>query len=558
MEKYAMKKLTKTAMVLCAAAGVLSLVIFIPQVREMVIGIVERLRGQMIEHEVGHRKLIAIEIEFLLLVSTGVFLLSGNSIGKNFGLNGKTAKLLSWAFVGTVSVCLVIVAGISGDIWVDETFSLGLARHGIKDLVSLTAQDTLPPLYYVLLRLAMILFPNSVFAAKIVSVVPVVLLLCAATAFFAKEYSYRSALLFNALLASTYSVLQYAVEIRMYSWSLLFCGLCAISSWYMIKTGSLKSFLAYVIFAECGAYCHHWTAFGLALHFALVSVLCLVKDRKSLKNILIAASVGVALYLPWAFVVVRQVSRVVGNFWIPRITAKKFIEFILTVIPLLGIAKIAAIAFISWLFVLCATIVRKKELNGCYLLACLLTPFLLILCATVISLAVRPMFVSRYVLPMIAFVVFFIVLACEECRVNKKFVFVFICLALLCSAVSIGVLFRSEKSVARTDRAFEEMMREHLTERTVFVFGKTINSHIPCCIAYRYPHNRIYGYGISELWASVYFYDRKNLIDNLDGESDLCLVLPQDEEPPSEFAGVEPIEAKMSTYPAHKFYFVKR
>ena len=558
MKDEKVRKWAKIAMVLCATAGVLSLVIFIPQVREMVIGIVERLRGQMIEHEVGHRKLIAIEIEFLLLVSTGVFLLSGNSIGKNFGVNEKTAKLFSWAFVGAVSVCLVIVAGISGDIWVDETFSLGLARHSIKDLVSLTAQDTLPPLYYVLLHLAMTLFPNSVFAAKIVSVVPVVLLLCATTAFFAKEYSYRSALLFSALLASTYSVLQYAVEIRMYSWSLLFCGLCAISSWYMIKTGGLRSFLAYVIFAECGAYCHHWTAFGLALYFALVSVLCLVKDRKSLKNILIAAAVGVALYLPWAFVVVRQVSRVVGNFWIPRITAKKFIEFILTVIPLPGIAKIAAIAFIGWLFVLCTTIVRKKELNGCYLLACLLTPFLLILCATVISFAVRPMFVKRYALPLIVFVVFFIVLACEECRVSKRLVFVFTCFALLCSAVSMGVLFCSEKSVARTDRAFGEMMREHLTERTVFVFGETIDSHIPRCIAYRYPENCICGYEIPALWTSAYFYDRRNLIDTLDGESDLCLVLQQDEEPPSEFAGVEPIVAKMSTYPAYKFYFLRK
>ena len=101
-------------------------------------------------------------------------------------------------------------------------------------------------------------------------------------------------------------------------------------------------------------------------------------------------------------------------------------------------------------------------------------------------------------------------------------------------------------------------MREHLTERTVFVFGETINSHIPSCIAYRYPENRICGYEIHTLLASVYFYDRKNLIDTLDGESDLCLVLQQDEEPPSEFAGVEPIEAEMSTYPVHKFYFVKR
>ena len=554
MEEATQTKLARIVMVLCAAAGVLSLVIFIPQVREMIIGLGERYVGRPLTHEVWHGRFIKWELQFLVLAFALVFLFSG----RNFEINERYAKVFSWIFVGVVSVCLVIAAGMSNDIWLDETFSLGLARHSIKDLVQLTAQDVHPPLYYIFLRPAMMLFPNSVFAAKIVSVVPVVLLLCAATVFFAKEYSYQSAMLFDVVLMSAYSVLQYAVEIRMYSWSLLFCGLCTIASWYMVRTGSLKSFLLYILFAECGAYCQYWTAFGIAIHFAFVSAVCLAKDRKSLKNILIAAAVGVALYLPWAFVVVRQVSGVVGNLWIPRITAKKFIEFILTVIPLPGIAKIAAIAFIGWLFVLCATIVRKKELNGCYLLVCLLTPFLLILCATVISFAVRPMFVKRYALPLIAFVVFFIVLACEECRVSKKLVFVFTCFALLCSAVSMGVLFRAEKSVSRTDRAFEEMMREHLTERTVFVFGETINSHIPRCIAYRYPESRICGYEISALWTSAYFYDRRNLIDTLDGESDLCLVLQQDEEPPSEFAGVEPIVAKMSTYPAHKFYFIKR
>ena len=63
------------------------------------------------------------------------------------------------------------------------------------------------------------------------------------------------------------------------------------------------------------------------------------------------------------------------------------------------------------------------------------------------------MFVKRYALPLIVFVVFFIVLACEECRVNKKLVFVFTCFGLLWSAVSMRVLFRSEKSTAITDRA---------------------------------------------------------------------------------------------------------
>ncbi|MDE6720250.1 MAG: glycosyltransferase family 39 protein [Treponemataceae bacterium] len=554
MKEEAMKKLARIAMILCAVAGMLSLVMFVPQVRELIIGLGERMVGRPLTHEVWHGRFIRWELQFLVLVLVACFILSGRAVE----INIRGMKIITWTFIGAVSVCLVVAAGISADIWLDETFSLGLARHSMKDLVQLTAQDTLPPLYYIFLRPAMVLFPDSVFAAKVVSVVPVVLLLCSVAAFFSKQYSYRSALLFCALLASTSSVLFYAIEIRTYSWCMLFCGLCAISSWYMVRSGSWRSFLAYIFFAECGAYCHYWTAFGLAINFTLVSAVCLRKNRKLLGRILISVVLGIVFYLPWSFVVIGQVSRTANDFWIAPITVRYFTGYIFTVIPMSNVAKLAAIALLVWLFVRSLQGLRKKDEKSVFLLICLFTPFLLILCATVISFAVRPLFIMRYAVPFVAFTVFFIVLACEECGVGRNVVLVFLCMGILCSIVSMERFFRTEKSFSDADNAFVAMMNENLTERTVFVFGETIDSHIPRCIAYRYPQNRICGCEITALWTSAYFYDRKNLIATLDGEDDLCLVLPEDEPPPREFEGIEPKVARMSVYPSYKFYFIKR
>lgn len=554
MKEKTMKKLERISKILCVAAGVLSLVMFIPQVREVIIGLGEKYVGRPLTHVVWHGRFIKWELHFLVLDFAVLFML----FDRITEINEHGMKIITWIFIGAVSVCLVVVAGISADIWIDETFSLGLARHSIKDLVRLTAQDTLPPLYYIFLRPVMLLFHDSVFAAKVLSVVPVVLLLCAAAAFFAKEYSYRSALFFCALLASTPSVLLYAVEIRTYSWCLLFCGLCAISSWYMVRSGSWRSFLAYIFFAECGAYCHHWTAFGLAIHFVLVGILCLRKDGKLLRRILISVALGIVLYLPWAFVVMGQVSRVANDFWIEPITIRSFIEYILTVIPMRSMAKLATIAILGWLFIRCLQGLFKKDEKSVFLLICLFTPFLLILSATGISFAVRPIFITRYAVPFVVFTAFFIILACKECCVNRKVVFIFLCMGILYSVVNMERFFHSEKSTSDADNEFVAMMNENLTERTVFVFSETINNHIPYCIAYRYPQNRICGYEIHPLWTSAYFYDCKNLIDTLDGEDDICLVLPEDELPPREFEGVEPKVVRMSIYPSHKFYFIKR
>lgn len=68
MKEETMRKWAKIAMVLCAAAGVLSLVIFIPQVREMIIGLGEKYVGRSLTHEVWHGRFINYEEHFLAVV----------------------------------------------------------------------------------------------------------------------------------------------------------------------------------------------------------------------------------------------------------------------------------------------------------------------------------------------------------------------------------------------------------------------------------------------------------------------------------------------------------
>ena len=116
----------------------------------------------------------------------------------------------------------------------------------------------------------------------------------------------------------------------------------------------------------------------------------------------------------------------------------------------------------------------------------------------------------------------------------------------------------SERLRGKENKFFEQMMSKNLTEETVFIFRDTMDDHIPSCIAYRYPNNRICNYELPELWTSVYNYNRSNLIENYENEKDLCLVINQDEEPTVEFADIEPITAKVEIHSPVKFYFLKK
>lgn len=555
MKPAKMNQIKKIAVIICSAAAILSLTIFIPYIRELILLFGEKLIRRPLTHAVWHARFIRWEIEFLIIASV-MFLIQVFSLEK---LNSeKVLQVLSWSFIVIFSLMLLITACQSDDIWVDETFSLGLARHSFKDLIKITAKDVHPPLYYMILKIAMLIFPGSICAAKIVSAIPVIAILCIANHFFSKEFSIKYGLLFNILLASTYSVLIYAVEIRMYSWCLLFCCLCCIASFYIINKGDWKDFLIYVFFAECGAYSQYWTAFGLAINFSLICLVSFINNKKNLTKIIISVLLGIILYLPWVKVVIAQVKTVSQDYWIGPVTFKGFIDWNLSVMPSKRIIMLVILAVLFYYFI-------KKSENFCinnfrsqFLIICLITPFLLILCATLISIIMRPVFQAKYVFPLTIFIFFFLVISLHEIKISTKALQFLVLLGFIFSIENSISIFKSEKNLAVENKYFERTMQEKITEDTVFVFSKDIDSHIPACIAYMYPNNRIYDYDISEMWASAILYDRKNLIQSIKNEKRLCLVIPLEEKPLEEFAKITPIVIKFSTYAEHKFYFLNK
>lgn len=68
MKKETMRKLTKIGMTLCVIAGMLSLAILVPQVREIIIGFGEKMDGRPYLHKPWHEFLIGLEFLFLVVI----------------------------------------------------------------------------------------------------------------------------------------------------------------------------------------------------------------------------------------------------------------------------------------------------------------------------------------------------------------------------------------------------------------------------------------------------------------------------------------------------------
>lgn len=557
MDENKIKILKKIFIILGLPVALLSLVFYIPQVQEMIISFGENLRGRaLFNPDIWYGRIMMWETGFLISILTILFLISKLPYEK---IKSKLdLKILNIILIIVVSFFLLLTASQSKDIWYDETFSLGLARHSIKDLISLTAQDVHPPLYYILLKFATLPFPESIIAGKIFSVIPVILLLSISTFFFTKEFDSEHAFFFNILFSSTYSYLYYAVEMRMYSWCLLFCFLCCIFSFYIIKNNEWKYYLLYVLFAECGAYSHYWTAFGLAINFLMLMIISVTKERKCLAKFILTAIIGILLYLPWAKVVLMQVRTVANDYWIGPVTIKKILTWLVFVFPSDGILKLVSSLFIFYCLYKFLKQSKIKEIETQFLLINFLTPFVLIICATIISIVMKPVFQSKYLIPVNIFLLFFFTPALFKIKVNPKVISFFITVGIMIVIQQNIFLLTEEKSLGKEDAKFEDVMKNNITEKTVFVFDKDVSGYLPYTIAYKYPENRIYGFEIPELWANAYFYDTDNLIHEIENEDDLCYVFSSEKEIPEEFKDYEGVELKESVYPSHMYYFIKK
>ncbi len=152
--------------------------------------------------------------------------------------------------VGLLAVSVFLC--FSDDIWYDELFTMGLASQPFGELISITGRDVHPPLYYIIVKLFLMLlrglgagqwgaaampgsfpaampgsFPATgtfslVAAAKLASVLPFFLCLLYGAGKVRRHFGLLAAGLFGFLLLAMPQLGGYTVEMRMYGYALFF------------------------------------------------------------------------------------------------------------------------------------------------------------------------------------------------------------------------------------------------------------------------------------------------------------------------------------------------
>jgi hypothetical protein len=309
-------------------------------------------------------------------------------------------RVLAWVAVFAAG-SFHVFRGIGHEsLWYDESYSLAVAAHPVKEIIPLIAKDSHPPLYFLMLRFFTLVFGRSEAAARSLSALGIIAL--AGLGFFPLKRLWGEwrGLLFSALVFLTPISIAMGQEARMYSWTAFFVAGAFMLIWAWMEGRGRAWLAAAAASSLAAAYCHYYGLLAVAFVWAIALVLVIARDRRRLVEFLFAAAIVLAGYAPWAIALAGQASRVARNFWIGPVTG----ETVLSVLaypfgykfyapPFARILFFGAVAAIVYGFIFGAL---KKDRSALPAAAALLVFALTLGAAVLLSVLVRPILVERY------------------------------------------------------------------------------------------------------------------------------------------------------------------
>jgi mannosyltransferase len=205
--------------------------------------------------------------------------------------------------------------------WLDEAYSITLARGGLAEVFYQARLDVHPPLYYVLLTAWLSVLEPTVWAARLLSVLFSTLAIVAGYAAARVLTSPSTALTTAALLAVSVFQIEFAQEARMYALLTLLATTSTIGFIGLFADAQSRrpALLLYTASASALAYTQVYGLFVVTAQAATVLVDLAVRRRAALAAAfpwLGAMAAALLAFVPWLPTFTWQVSLVQTRFWI--------------------------------------------------------------------------------------------------------------------------------------------------------------------------------------------------------------------------------------------------
>jgi uncharacterized membrane protein len=344
-------------------------------------------------------------------------------------LSRKEKIILLIAFAVCLSIRLFEIT--QKNLWFDEVFSWHISLNNFYGIIVRTSHDIHPPLYYVVLKIWMYLFGDSVLILRLLSS-----LFTSAAIFFIYPVSRRFLSPLNSIIVIALYIVSplniyYSQEVRMAAMNLflnagsvyffakiVFEKDISSAKWDLKKIIGDSSIWSYILITAAALYTHYFSFFILA---GLLVYIILVYRRSlsNLKPFAVIYSVITVIYLPWIPALIEHIGR--GQAWRTPQTvlsaSKEYVNFLKDIN--LGLYyHYVDLEFVRYLSIFLALVIlvsllkiftrKEKKDNDNKFLLILLVVFVPLIMAGIISIRQKVEF-YRYLSILIPFILIFIV-----------------------------------------------------------------------------------------------------------------------------------------------------
>jgi hypothetical protein len=329
--------------------------------------------------------------------------------------------------ISAAMIAFSVFLCFSPDIWYDELFSVEFAIRPVSEMINLTAADVHPPLYYIILHYAIEIGSSiaraegftgglgsefgtmylQVLSAKISCVVPYVILFIYGITCIRKRHGILAGGLFSASLIALPNLADYTVEIRMYSWLILFItAMCIHTKPFitgdvngrMVRGLDIKKAFPVFVYGLLACYTQYYAAVAVASVYAFLVIYSIRKNVWQLGIVFIIMNLTFICYLPWISVVFSQAGTVSENYWIQPLTWRSLggIAKYLVLPSFTNVMVGYVFAGILVVMIMLAVFLGRKNVYMWFLFAPITG---IVIAGFVASILIRPVFVYRYMMP---------------------------------------------------------------------------------------------------------------------------------------------------------------
>lgn len=340
-------------------------------------------------------------------------------------------------------------------VWFDESFTMLTIKSGFKEIIQITIEDVHPPLYYLILKCAIIVLGYSVSAAKIVSLIPVLLAMVLGVTAIRRRFpevgnkKLFAAILFVCFLSIMPSSLEENLEVRMYTWAMFFVtasGVYAFEAY--LEPERKKNWIVLTLSSLAAAYTHYFALISVAVVYVILFLALMIKRKKIVSYLISGIVCGIG-YLPWLPFLWKQINFVKEGFWIPEVTLEKVLEYVVWIFQ--GEYQyfwflILILAFLLLVDSLFHSVEVKQEVKevAFSMLGYFIVFIGTILAGGILSVLIRPILVERYLFVSIGLLYIFLVYSLTYLIDNRKVKIGILALIILTGMFSYGEKFNNE------------------------------------------------------------------------------------------------------------------